>query len=134
MSEELTIASPEVQDLATSAAKTLDFAGVCEKIDSPETYEILGGEIRDIKAKMKIVNDTRLNITRPMDAAKKGVMDFFKAPLEQLQQAEKLLNRLMMSSGRRDSFVGRFAIALATYQSTPVEIHSSRTNGGFQAA
>jgi hypothetical protein len=49
-----------------------------------------GAEIlKTIKAKKKEIEDKRISITAPMDKAKKLVMDFFRKPIELLDNAER---------------------------------------------
>lgn len=95
MSEELTLASPEVVNMTADAEKTLEVVKVYDELDD-DMYSLAGREILDIKSKMKTIKETRMAITRPIDAAKKGVMDFFRAPMEHLEKAEKILNGLMI--------------------------------------
>lgn len=64
-------------------------------IDGDEMYEAAGHELNAVVARKKAITEERLNITRPMDAAKKRVMDFFKTPLDRLEKAEKALKRAM---------------------------------------
>lgn len=60
-------------------------------IDSREMFELAGAELRTISTRRKAIEEERLKITRPIDESKKRVMEFFRAPLEILDQAERLL-------------------------------------------
>lgn len=60
-------------------------------IDSPEMYELATDELRNIATAKARMTETRLSITRPMDAAKARVMDLFRAPLERLEEADRVL-------------------------------------------
>lgn len=71
-------------------------------IDSPEVYEAAGVELREIAGRMKRIEEARLSITRPMDAAKKAVMDLFAKPMETLQQADKALRASMLAWKRAE--------------------------------
>jgi hypothetical protein len=71
-------------------------------IDSPEVYAAAGEELREIAGRMKRLEDARLSITRPMDAAKKAVMDLFAKPLDTLQQADKVLRGSMLTWKRAE--------------------------------
>lgn len=53
-------------------------------IDSALMYELAAAELVDMQAKYKELEEQRLGITRPMDAAKKKIMDLFRSPLEKL--------------------------------------------------
>lgn len=59
--------------------------------------EYLNGaaHLRDIKTRMKAIEEERTNITRPMDAAKKAVMDFFRPATQRLADAEDNVKRAM---------------------------------------
>jgi len=60
-------------------------------IDSPEMLQIAGEELQSIKKRSNEINEMRLDMTRPLDASKKRIMDFFATPLNRLAQAETLL-------------------------------------------
>lgn len=55
------------------------------------SYELAAEELKRIKGAAKKLDDIRKAITQPMDAAKKAVMDFFRAPAESLIEAEGIL-------------------------------------------
>src|SRR3990167_901847 len=59
-------------------------------------YEIAGGDLKRIKNKMRDLEEMRKNLTRPIDAAKKAVMDFFRQPEEYLRNAESAYKRAML--------------------------------------
>jgi len=66
-------------------------------IDSPMMYELAGVELVELQATYKRIEDKRFSITRPMDAAKKIVMDLFKPSLERLDGQIKLLKASMLT-------------------------------------
>ena len=70
-------------------------------IATAEEYQASGDLLRDIKARQKAVTSTRTDITKPMDAAKKHVMDLFKPVSERLIAAEQTIKAAMLifSSG-----------------------------------
>lgn len=74
---------------------TLEFAKSFV-IDDDESYEIAGDELKDIKDRISKLEAERLNITRPMDAAKKAVMALFAPPVETLAEAEKIIKTNML--------------------------------------
>ena len=59
-------------------------------------YEVAGGDLKRIKNKMRDLEEMRKNLTRPIDAAKKAVMDFFRKPEEYLRNAESAYKRAML--------------------------------------
>lgn len=84
------------QNVASEAQQALVLAEAFI-IDSPEMYEAAANELRDIKGKYDRIEAARLNITRPIDASKKAVMDFFRSPLEKLEKAGKLIKASMLT-------------------------------------
>lgn len=60
-------------------------------IDSPEMFEAAGAELRDIATRRKEIEDKRMSLTRPLDEAKKRMIEFFRAPIERLAEAEARL-------------------------------------------
>jgi hypothetical protein len=58
-------------------------------------YTSAGSDLVSIRKLAKRFEEQRLGITRPMDDAKKKVMDLFRPRLETLEQAEKLIKRGM---------------------------------------
>ena len=60
-------------------------------IDDDEMYAAAGEELRTIVTKSRQLDELRKSITAPMDEAKRRVMDFFRLPLERLQEAERVL-------------------------------------------
>jgi hypothetical protein len=68
-------------------------SGITPHIACDRDLQDAGQVLRDISTRAKALETRRLEITRPMDAAKKSVMDLFAAPLKQLQEAEAGLKR-----------------------------------------
>lgn len=66
-------------------------------IDSDLMYETAGEELRAIKAKLAALEASRMNITRPMDQAKKAVMALFSPPVQLLEKAEGVLKSKMLT-------------------------------------
>lgn len=60
-------------------------------IDGPEMRDLAATELTKIKGLQKSVETMRKGITQPIDAAKKAVMDLFRAPTTYLDQAEAIL-------------------------------------------
>ncbi len=92
MSTELITIPAEAQTLASSAPGILESAQaitIATQDDAARASRVLG----QVKATAKEIEDTRLAITRPIDAAKKVVMDFFRGPLETLAGAETVIKR-----------------------------------------
>jgi hypothetical protein len=66
-------------------------------IDSAPMYEAAADELKAIKKAAKELEDKRVGITKPIDEAKKAVMDLFRRPLEILGEAETVLKRAMIT-------------------------------------
>jgi len=62
------------------------------KIDTDSQYENAGKFTLCIRSLYNKVNEERINITKPLDEAKKEVMDIFRIPLEQLESAKKIVD------------------------------------------
>lgn len=81
---------PEVAQAGQLAEQSYSIALAIE-VDSPEMLDIAGEELRGFVTRRKQMEEMRLSITRPMDAAKAKVMDLFRVPLDRLGQGESLL-------------------------------------------
>lgn len=92
---------PEVAQAGQLAEQGYNLA-LAIKVDSPEMYEIAGDELRGIVTRRKQIEELRLSITRPMDAAKARVMDLFREPTDRLGQAESLLRDEMSAYQRAE--------------------------------
>jgi len=57
-------------------------------IATQEQFDAAGDVVKRIKSAYNTLDDKRKSMTRPLDEAKKQIMDFFKSPLEKLQSAE----------------------------------------------
>lgn len=91
----------EVTQAQATATATLTQAQAWV-VDSPEMYALAAEELRDIATKEKKLEEARLVITRPMDEAKRRIMDLFRTPAENLAQARKLVNDAMLEWKRAE--------------------------------
>lgn len=76
-------------------------------VDSDMMFEEAGEELKSIKAKAKTLEERRMAITRPLDAAKKSAMDLFRAPLESLNEAEGIIKRSMLTYSNEQERIRR---------------------------
>lgn len=97
-----TVVTPPELSKATQIAEQAYAVAVEVQIDSTEMYELAGSELRTIATRKKQIEDLRFSITRPMDEAKKRVMDLFRVPLERLEDAEKLVRGGMVTFQRAE--------------------------------
>lgn len=92
---------PEVQrkDVQERVQNAVDLAEGFEQYAVSTDVEYTAGaeDLRAVKAQIKAITDKRLEITRPMDAAKKSVMAFFAEPLDRLTKAESTIKRGLLA-------------------------------------
>lgn len=86
---------PEVKAL-TVQTEQFEALALTYKVASPVQYTDAGEQLKQIKAAMKRLDDLRKGMTRPIDAAKKAIMDFFRAPEDKLARAESGIKRAML--------------------------------------
>ena len=60
-------------------------------------YEGANNVLKAVKDKYKDLDTKRKDITKPLDLAKRGLMDLFRTPLEILSKAESIIKRAMIS-------------------------------------
>lgn len=73
---------------STAAALTIETSG---------QLEASGELLKDIKRRQKTLADLRLSITRPMDTAKKRVMELFQPAVNRLANAERLIKAAVLT-------------------------------------
>ena len=87
-------------DTVEEQKKTSDVPVLCEKaeliISNQSDYEAASAVLSEVKSRYKELDAQRKEITKPIDAAKKAVMDLFKTPLELLEKAESKIKGLMI--------------------------------------
>lgn len=93
------INDPKAVALAQDAEATLTLAKEYV-IDGPEMYQLAADELKTIKGKAKELDELRKSMTRPLDDAKKRIMEFFNKPLQFLADAEGLIKRSMLTYDR----------------------------------
>jgi len=73
---------------------------LCKKaevsINNQSDYDLAAIVLKDVKSRYKHLDEQRKNITKPIDDAKKLVMDLFRQPLELLNKAESYIKDKMM--------------------------------------
>lgn len=87
---------PNPAALQRGASSALDLVRDFEITDVP-TFEIAADELRTIKARASSLDEQRKGITKPLDDAKKAVMDLFRVPLDTLAEAERILKSKMLT-------------------------------------
>ncbi len=93
---EVKIEQPNAAALSKGAAGSLALVESFEVVDAA-TFEIGADELKAIKSKAAKLEDQRKAITKPLDDAKKAVMDLFRSPLEVLGKAETILKGKLLT-------------------------------------
>jgi len=88
--------APNVKQLVVTTQDARDVANKLV-VSSPDTYNQAAELISKIAMAAKRLEDERLSITRPMDAAKKRVMDWFRGPLYTLDATREVLRKKMVT-------------------------------------
>lgn len=104
MTQEIPLAvksDPQALAAPTDARHMLDIA-LSYEIDGPDMLDAAAAELSAIVKRKKEITEKRLEITRPLDAAKKAIMDFFAGPLDLLEQAERTLKGGMLEYERKE--------------------------------
>jgi predicted phage tail protein len=91
---DISISSPAAEELERETC-AIEASVAAITIDSPEMYEIAGSELKDVKAKLKLYDDRRKQITKPLDDAKKSVMALFSPFVERMERAERDIKNAM---------------------------------------
>lgn len=93
---ELTAIPQDAKQQATQAVSLLELAEATEIVDQ-ETFDYAGRQLQEIKRAEKDITAKRVAMTRPIDEAKKTIMDFFRGPLDALGKAESTLRRVRLA-------------------------------------
>jgi hypothetical protein len=92
----LTLQQPDQAAMARTADSALAMVESFE-VNDATTYELAADELTTIKRKASQLDDQRKAITKPLDDAKKAVMDLFRGPLDLLTRAEGILKGKMLT-------------------------------------
>jgi hypothetical protein len=106
------IERPDTAQLTKTADAALMMVEAFE-ISDASTYEIAGEELNAIKRKAAGLEEQRKAITRPLDDAKKAVMDLFRGPLDLLGKAESALKSKMLTYSQEQARIAREAQMIA---------------------
>lgn len=94
-------AAIEVAELAVRREDELGIALVSTAdgltITTAEEMAASGDLLKTIKGRQKALSDLRLSITRPMDAAKKRVMELFQPAVDRLATAERTVKGAVLT-------------------------------------
>lgn len=76
-------------------------------ISNQEQYETAAGILKQVKARYNELDKQRKEITTPLDAAKKAVMELYRKPLDMLDVGEKLIKKAMISFTEEQERIAR---------------------------
>jgi len=93
--ETVTVQRPDPALLTAAEAARAMAEGY--EVTSAPMYEAAADDLSSIKSKAKELEAKRVSITKPLDDAKKAVMDLFRGPLAFLSEAESTLKRKMLA-------------------------------------
>lgn len=94
----VTLKTPTPNDKQVIEQETkglLDVARAYSKIESAQVYNMANADLTAIKTRMTALTEQRMTITRPMDAAKKAVMNLFAPAIAHLEEAERIIKHGM---------------------------------------
>lgn len=97
-------------ELATSQEKVISALSVSVAsftIETTEQLEKSTGLLREVKGHKSDLVELRLSITRPMDTAKKRVMELFKPALERLEGVEATVKSAVLTYTREQERLQR---------------------------
>lgn len=86
--------TPDAQELV-AVSKSLEIDAGQLKITTPEAFTFAGSKLAEVKARAKTLDELRREATRPLDQAKKKIMDWFREPQDRLMRAEAAIKRAM---------------------------------------
>lgn len=90
----INVVEKQIQQAANESGAERALAHANEMaVDSPKALDEAGTFIKRVTAAEKRLNDTRLGLTRPIDEAKKKVMDLFKPAVERFNEAKMIARR-----------------------------------------
>ena len=109
-SKALTYSQPKESALTRSAERVLAIA-MSIVVDSDEMAALAAAELGTIKGRVKELDEERKSITKPMDDAKKAVMDIYKPAIEKLGQAETALKTSLLTYQKEQQRIADLAAA-----------------------
>lgn len=92
---QLSIPTP-AGDAANEAMTAVTYAESFTIADASDSAKAQEARAK-INTKIKALNDARLALTRPIDVAKKTIMDFFAGPVAQFERAKVALDRKIIA-------------------------------------
>lgn len=91
------------------------------RVTDDEGYQLAAGAVVELKAKAKALDTRRKEITRPIDAAKKSVMDLFRTPLNEIEKARKAFEKSMTTWDREQAEARQKLLQAAAQEKKPAK-------------
>jgi hypothetical protein len=84
-------------DVQNKASEIEKFAAAYENyaIETADKFQTAAQDLQAVKSKAKELDAKRKSLTAPLDETRKGIMDFFRRPLEVLANAEAAIKKAM---------------------------------------
>lgn len=95
MEGQIEVVTSEVQKSTETALTILDTVKSLTII-TVDDYQFAQMAMKEVKDRIKEIEEIRMGQTRPLDESKKKIMDFFRVPLQKLNDAKEYLNRIMI--------------------------------------
>lgn len=95
--QELVTTAPPEATKAQKAADDIFAMAEAYVVDSPEMFEIAGSELQSIRDRHKKIEEQRVYLKEPFLEGGRRIDAFFKAPLDRLAEAERLLKSRMLT-------------------------------------
>jgi hypothetical protein len=95
----------KVQSFTADTEKMLAAIGTEVHIATSEDYEDAAATLQRIKSRSKELDDLRRSLTRPLDEAKRRIMDLFERPMVMLTNAEVAIKRGVLTYQREQERV-----------------------------
>lgn len=92
------------------------------EVNTIQDYEQAGTYLKDVKAKQKQIDEVRKSMTKPLDDAKKRIMDFFRNPNDILKKAEGLLKNKMLAYDKHQQEIAKKREAMLQKQFKDAEV------------
>lgn len=119
MSEEAFVLAQ--REAAAQSATADEWFGLLREfvIANDQQQEQVAGVLRDVKARYKVLEDKRTEITRPLNQALRAVNDLFRPPKQRFESLEKLLKDKISAYLRQKSEANAAALKAAAVAATP---------------
>lgn len=100
------VMEPDTQALVERAEIiSRDFEGY--QIVNNDAYTFAGEHLKKVKSISAEIDEKRKSMTKPLDEAKKKIMDFFKTPLDKLARVESNIKNAMLTFQREQEDIRR---------------------------